>query len=340
MTDASEPAPSTAAPTNALGVVDPLRIPGLERALAYLRGLPTLAKAFVGLAVLDTVARAMGFLGQSLDIELGIPLTLFTAFLPHTALILLPAIIVARRPDAARSVPLVLRGAIAIALIELLIAPISIAAESVGGLPAWATASIAGHAGMSAAWVAIALGLAALRAGRPSAAAAGYANLVAGTIALGAITSVGVLVLLQGYDYGDPAWNALAKVAGAATAISTFALAFLARVVIRGVGDPERPGPATTTAAVAASLWGLNWLLILGVNVAAIMQTAFAWPTGAVAGMLTLGWVGNGLATGALVLAFALGLADRARDPGATPASVPDDGPAWPAPGREVPTYR
>jgi hypothetical protein len=112
------------ASTSDLGVVDPLEIPGAAPVGRLWSGLPALGRSFVALVALDIVVRALGLLGTSLYIELTAPLTWITAFLPHDALILLPAVILARRPSAAIDAPLVLRGAVTVALIEALKDPV------------------------------------------------------------------------------------------------------------------------------------------------------------------------------------------------------------------------
>ena len=108
----------------ALGVVDPMRVPGGDRAREAWRGLPALGQAFVVLAAIEVVARALGLFGTRLFVDLADPLSVITAFVPHDALILLPAVIAWRRRDAVEATPLVIRGAILVALVELLDAPL------------------------------------------------------------------------------------------------------------------------------------------------------------------------------------------------------------------------
>jgi hypothetical protein len=96
MTD-TKPAVATA---EGLGVVEPLRIPGAAAARRAFLGLPPVARLFIGLAGVDVVVRGLGLFGTGLFLFLDNPLTWFSAFFPHDALILLPALILARRPNA------------------------------------------------------------------------------------------------------------------------------------------------------------------------------------------------------------------------------------------------
>ena len=91
------------ASTNDLGVVDPIRIPGAARVRRLWARLPLLSRVFVALAAVDVVVRGLGLFGTSLFLEIDHRLTWLTAFLPHDALILLPAVIVARRPTVPSS---------------------------------------------------------------------------------------------------------------------------------------------------------------------------------------------------------------------------------------------
>src|ERR1043166_1773692 len=88
-----------------------------------LRAWPMLAQIFVGLTVLDIVFRGLGVIQPAMYLSTQNPLTFVTAFLPHDALILLPALVVIRRRDAESAMPWVLRGAVLIALETLLWAP-------------------------------------------------------------------------------------------------------------------------------------------------------------------------------------------------------------------------
>src|SRR6185437_16134094 len=87
-------------------------------------GLPQLSRVFVVLTVVDVLVRALGLLGTGLNFSLGYPLSWFGAFFPHDAMILLPALILARWPDALETIPMVVRGAVLIALVTLLNGPL------------------------------------------------------------------------------------------------------------------------------------------------------------------------------------------------------------------------
>ena len=88
--------------TNQLGVVDPLRVPGLERARRFWRELPMLGRLFVVAAAVDFVAALIGLAGLHSYIDLAVPLAIVTSFLPHYALLVFPVVVLARNPDAGR----------------------------------------------------------------------------------------------------------------------------------------------------------------------------------------------------------------------------------------------
>src|SRR5262245_6464097 len=102
----SETRPAAASSSDS-GVVDPLRVTGAAWARHTWAGLPQLSRSFVALAAIDVVVRALGLFDTRLGFAVDNPLSWFSAFLPHDALILLPAILLARRPDALESTPLI-----------------------------------------------------------------------------------------------------------------------------------------------------------------------------------------------------------------------------------------
>ena len=313
MTD-SKPAAST----NDLGVVDPIRIPGAARARRLWANVPWLSRVFVILAAVDVVIRALGLFGTNLFLELTAPVTWLTAFLPHGALILLPAVIAYRRPNALVELPLVTRGAIVVSLVELLRSPVGSLASGIAVDQALPPVLVAMASAIATAigWIAIARGMSSVTQPKPPERIAGLANLVAGGLAIGAIVSAGGAMLLGEPDLGDPGWTTLLRLNNVVVALSGFGLAYLGWVVIRGMEAPGRPAPATNLATIslAALAIGANVLLFAGegpiwLGVFLITQTA--------------AWTG-------LVVAFGLGLADppvRARE--SDPAA--DGGPSWPA---------
>lgn len=182
------------APTSAevLGVVDPMRVPGSGAVARSWRRLPTLGRVFVALAITDAVARILQFVEPSVDLDLSAPLGVIAGFLPRTLWILLPAIIVARRPDAARTVPWILRGALVLGLTTLVAAPLhdlvigyTFAMEP--EVPSIAI-SFATNLLIIGAWLMLAKGFLELRS-RP---AAPVAAVLANLIAVGFVASVAI----------------------------------------------------------------------------------------------------------------------------------------------------
>jgi hypothetical protein len=273
--------------------------------------VPRVAKLFVGLTVLDIVIRALlswlesvlstdGF--QSTDSPIGIA----------QLLILLPALVLIRRPTAATDTPLVLWGAIVVAV------------------TAFATGGIARFLGLPAdalfltaqtqlietlAWtsgvILVARGLSALNPSTPAAFAAGSANLAAGAIVVAAVVSllsslVSIETHLNAFLNFD--WPASLMSIGAATA-GQLGIAYLARHVGRGFEDPSRPELATRLGSIAAVLYGVTELLTA---VLVGIEEVTPWH-GVPADVLT---ALSFMADGALVLlavSFALGLADPLR---------------------------
>jgi hypothetical protein len=296
------------------GVVDPMRIPGADGARqAWLR-LPVLGRAFVVLAALDVIVRAIGLFGTQLFVDLGDPLGVITAFVPHDALILLPAVLIWRRPDAVETTPLVMRGAILVALVELLNAPLRglTSGNPIDPFALPTIISIAAAFLMAAGWATLAVGLRELDPAKPEQSTAGLANVVGGAIALAAIVNLAGVLLLPGADVGDPRWNALLQLNSAMSVLQILALAYLARIVVLGNGDVRRPSIARSTATVAVVLLAIGLLVTTVINLLALTQAAFAQSIGLGGGPI---WLAIGLVTGpvaitGLVVAFGLGLAD------------------------------
>jgi len=314
----SESTPAAATPPTGqpevLGVVDPMRIPGVDRARQAWDRLPVLGRAFVVLAALDVVVRALGLFGTRLFPGLDDPLSVITAFVPHDALILLPAVLVWRRRDAVEATPMVMRGAILIALVELLNAPLRgmTSGNQLEPFLGPTIISIAATFLMAAAWVTLAIGLRELNPAKPEQSTVGLANLVAGVIALAAIVNLAGVLLLPGADIGDPRWNALLQLNSAMSVLQIAAVAYFAQIAILGKDDVRRPSIARTTATAAVALLAVGWFVTTVVNLLALSQAAFAQSIGLGAGPI---WLVIGLMTGpiamtGLVVAFGLGLAD------------------------------
>jgi hypothetical protein len=312
-----QPGPSattTPAQPESIGVVDPMRIPGADRARGAWLRLPVLGRAFVVLATIDVVVRALGLFGTQLFVDLGDPLSVITAFVPHDGLILLPAILIWRRPDAIEATPLVMRGAVLVALVELLNAPLRglTSGNPIDPFALPTIVSIAATFLTAAGWATLAIGLRELNPAKPEQSTAGLANIVGGAIALAAIVNLAGVLLLPGADVGDPRWNALLQLDSAMSVLQTVAIAYLARIVVLGNGDVRRPSMARSTATVAVVLLAIGMLVTTAINLLALTQAAFAQSIGLGGGPI---WMAIGLVTGpvaitALVVAFGLGLAD------------------------------
>ena len=320
-----------------------------ERLLATWRPLPAISQAAVALALLDLVVRVIGIGGLSLGIDPTVPFSIVTAFLPHYALILLPALILARRPDAAQATPLVLNGALALAAVELLSGPLLTWFAATGpDITGWTVLQLGFSMARAAAYLALGVGLATLDWSIPSPTLAGLSNLVAFLVGGAAITSMALHFFIPPPDLGVPAWTTQVLLVAVLGELPGVAFAFLLRAIVRGTGDSRRPIAATYTASSAAVIAAVNAGFIVALNVIVIVQVAFALSGGALGAAFTLGWFGTGFVLTLLAVAFALGLADTSvripRGDRGTPAG-PGPGPEpepvhWPEPGREVPAYR
>jgi hypothetical protein len=333
----SEPVATTAPPGD-LGVVEPIRIPGADRIRSAWRPLPPVGRAFVALAVVDLVLRALRFNGVWLGIDVDLPFTALSA-LTHTVVLLLPVAVLLRRPDAAAATPWILRGAIVIALVELLGEHVRAVLPTDGDIGGpWIVAQLASGAAWTAGYAMLAIGLRRQAREAPRPAIAGFANLVAAAIVLAATAGlIGQLVLVEAELFPGT------RLLGVLAAIPQLALAFLARVVVRGTEDDRRPRIARSLATAGVALIAVDAAVLMLLSIYVLLQASFfpAWPLPI--GGFGLGWFGSGLAMVLLVVAFGLGLGDpsgRIRrldgepDEGETPAG---ERVRWPAPGGDVP---
>jgi hypothetical protein len=308
------------APTSAetLGVVDPMRIPGSGAVARSWRRLPTLGRVFVALAIIDAVARILRLVEPSVDLDLSAPLGLIAGFLPRTLWILLPAIIVARRTDAARTVPWILRGALTLALTTLVAAPLHDLVTEYRfvmepEVPSIAI-SFATNLLIIGAWLMLAKGFLELRS-RP---AAPIAAVLANLIAVGFVASVAIELVFalrsaaRGELFGD-FWFAMLVLNGI-TALGLMATAAGLWAIVRGLDDPRRPGLATRFGVAAATLWASTSVLS-SMSSAWFLMTEPALTGGSGMRGLELfnliSLVPAIVAPTLLVAAFALGLADR-----------------------------
>ncbi len=292
----TESKPGASSPDPA--VIDPMRIPGGAAARRAWDGLPILARAFIVLAFVDVVVRALGLLDTNLGLLLGDPLTWFTAFFPHDALIVLPALLVLRRPNALDSTPLVVRGAVLIAFVELLDAPLRglVSGARVDPVLLPTIVSILGLLLTAGGWWWIAQGLRWMNPIKPAESYAGLANLVGGGIAFAALANLALVLVLPAADVGSATWTSLLQLNSALFAVPSLALAYLARVVVLGTGDPNRPTAAMYLATASLTLYAIGAVLLLAVGEGAI------W--------IVIGFVTGPVAMTGFVVAFGLGLAD------------------------------
>jgi len=301
MTDTAPAATSA----EGLGVVDPLRLPGAATARRAFLGLPPIARVFVALAGVDVLVRALGLFGTGLFLFLDNPLTWFSAFFPHDALILLPALVIARRPDAIEATPLVMRGAIAVALVELLNTALRgiVSGNPIDPFVAPTIVSIVAILFLAGGWYWLALGLRALNPVRPADSSTGLANLVSGALVIIALMSFVTTLFGPVPDVGDRSWTTLFQLNSAMLVVQSLAFAYLARVVILGTGDPARPVAATNLAT------GSLVLVAIGAVFLAIGPLLIP-VTGENAFWVVLGWLTGPVAMTAFVASFGLGLAD------------------------------
>jgi hypothetical protein len=332
---------------NGLGVVDPLRIPGVDRIRGGWGRLPALGRVFVALALVDVVIRAFNVGGLSLFFDPSSPATFLFFALPHLALVLLPAVLLARRPDALVATPLIVWGAVALALVELLSEPLFtvLVPGTDADLTGWALLQVVAVFARAGGYVGIAMGLVALATFEPRPALRGLANVVAGVFVGAAVTVVLLSVVLPPTDFGVPGMGGLTLLVGAVGELATIGFAGLAWAILRGTADARRPVEARYLAFGAIILAATNAFLTLGVNVAGLVQVLLGAPLTA-ATTFGLGFLGTGLVLTLLVVAFGLGLADTSvRIPRRGAYSPIAPGPApepvnWPSPGGDVPAFR
>jgi hypothetical protein len=310
--------------------------------------LPVLGQAFVVLAIVDLVVRALGVGGLSLFIDLSQPLTII-GFLPHLAFVLFPVVVLLRRPDAATATPLVLWGAVALSLVDLLSGPLFAVFPGIGdNLETWTLLQVLAVAGRGGGYICVALGLTALTRAAPSTSVLGLSNLVTFLIGGAAATSILLVLLQPATDYGEAGWTSQIHLVNMLGPLQNLAFAFLARVVVLGSVDLRRPVVATYTATGAIVLAAILDFFTLALNVLFMVQLALAISPGLPGPGVGFAFqlIGTGLVGVLLVVAFGLGLADTSvRVPRrGTYAPIPPgaerDPVHWPEPGGEVPTFR
>jgi hypothetical protein len=262
--------------------------------------------------------------------------------------ILLPAVIVLRNRDAAVATPLVLRGAVMVAVVEFASATL-VTTVGASSLEAWAAISVVSAVATIAGWALIARGLAALLPQEPRPVVAGAANVVLWLLVADALSRLVELFSGPAVDYGIPGADLLTRVASVAGILTSIGWAVVARAIVRGTG--YAPDLALRVARVAfaayAVLIALDLVLRIGALVARALGPAsvpFGYSLVAAVPVMSSGWLVPALATCLVVAAFGLGLADPAPRPRRV---APDDPvapeppePAWPtAPQEYLPIH-
>jgi len=277
-----------------------------DGAVAGFRRLPAIAQAFIILTILDAVARTLGLIEPSVG---GDEIGLFASFSPRDAWIVLPAIVLIRRPTAAAETPWVYRGALFVAIVTMLARPTAVLLGNL--LPA---DDIESHVAlvvvesvlMGVAFLVIGCGLERLNPKAPPPAIAGLANLAAfgvlGAFVVGFIASL-LTDLRLDIIFSPPWWSYAGGIFHGAC------VAYLVRAATRSLGDRTRWETATRTAASGALLWALG---LFGEGVVAgsyVITHALSLSADLALAFELLQAVGPLL----IVVGFGLGLADPLR---------------------------
>jgi len=301
-----------------LGVIDPMRVPAPVAGIpARFRALPVLAQALIVIAVVDALVRTIGLLEPAARFD-G-PISAIGSYVPRDLWILLPAILLVRRPSVADDMPTLFRGALLIAIVTLVAQPTIVLLSDLTqagepDLSIFVGLDLVRDLALACAYVLLALGLATLNPRQPRPVVAGLGNLLGWAIVLALAAQLLAGIAIDAFHGGDPTVN-LVSLAGLTAAQVT--LAFFLRAVARGLDDPSRAERATRIATAGAALITLDIVFEAGLSVlAAALQ-------GNVAGQQTLidisQWsstaVGVVVLTGYVLLfaGFALGLADPLR---------------------------
>jgi hypothetical protein len=236
------------------GVVDPIRVPApLD---AFVRGMPRIALVFIVLALLDVIGRWIGVVEPRMYLSAQNPESFLTAFLPHDALILLPAAVVLRRADAETATPWIFRGAVIVALVELLGTPTRAVLSGMlgpGDIDPQLWLTLVGVALTGLGWVVLGRGLSTLNAATPPAWVAGLANLAALLIAATIVLAL-IVIALQPANIANPISSSTLGPSYVVASFGILAWAYLIRSVLRGFDDPSRSLTVTRLAAVGALL--------------------------------------------------------------------------------------
>lgn len=321
---------------NELGVVEPIQLPPvLRRAAGWLRGLPLVAKIFVGLALVNGVDHSLqwvGRLGSVADLSTGVGLLI--SILWPMFVVLLPAAVWTRLPNAPRVVPLIAAGAIAVAVSALLGETGTHASSlidgqlaSPAGLDAGATVflallHIAIAASLGGGSIAVGVGLERIRRNEPSARLR-RAAIAAGVLVAGAsvLMLAAFLAQPQVIDPGDePGFGNLMILTQLGTVWSIvpgLAGGYFAWALVRALADLDQRRMAVLAGAFAAgtsvvvamatilSVATMEWLT--RVQEPADSEAMFA-AQNFVFGISLASGLAGAVVAGATLVAFALGI--------------------------------
>jgi hypothetical protein len=300
-----------------LGVVGPMRVPAPVAGIpARFRAFPMLAQAFIVIAIVDALVRTVGLIEPAA--RFNGPISAVGAYVPRDLWILLPAILLARRPTLAEDMPMLFRGTLAIALVTLVGQPALVLLTNTetfdSNLSLFAGLELVVGLAIAWAYVMLGLGLGRLNPRQPRPVVAGLGNLAGWAIVLGLGVQLLAGIALDAFSGTEPIID-LASLA--AQLLTQVALAFFLRAVIRGMDDPSRAERATRIAAAGAVLLAVDVVFEAALSVlTAALQGSFAgqqtlvdisqWSSTVIAVVVLSGYV-------LLFVGFALGLADPLR---------------------------
>ena len=303
------------------GVVDPMRVPEwirepLERVW---RDAHPFVRLFVGLAVIDVLSRAIGVLQPRYDLG-GDLFGAYFMLVPHDLWILLPAVLVLRRPDAATATPLVFWGAVTTAVVSVVERPLeNLFSGPFGPTNVSFEVTILAAIATLLAYLFLARGLAALNPAKAADGAAGLSNLILGIGLIGVVFSVAQAFIALGRT-GDAATDGLFALNNVVAGIERVAWLYLLWVLIRGLGDTRRPSTALLVGVIGASITGLFDPIT---SVTGAFAASLGGPSAVADLTYALGLLSIGVGQAMVVVAFALGLAEPPVPyvaPAATPA--------------------
>ena len=311
-------------------------VPARGRTRRRPTSLPILGAIFVGLFAIAGVARLAGISGPRVALPGGLGSWMLDV-LSIDLVIVLPAVVLARSPDAATGLRWVFRGPVLLALATFLRSAVSalvrllpglVGADALTGAPGAGAFLMSAVVSMIGAIGIVVLAFGLWPATRPTTT---VRLLVAGLVALAIVLAVGIQA--TAVLVGSPPWNSVvAGDVGSAVALTlscvagylqAIAWAPLAWVLVRLAADEWSPA-RVVGAAVAVITAAYFWVTTVSVIAAGSISS--------IGSILTIGSTLLALASSVLlVAAFALGLAETARPPVVTARARPE---------RRMPKYR